>query len=214
MLEVGQFAEFAQVHCTALGGVDPGSRNHGVTQMLHDLGEAHIARGFGDQQVEAPIRFDTTVIVGQQTLIVVERLAHLRQLLIAAANGSQCGGLGFQAHAQFQNAAHPQRRIDIQSQALFGRTLQHKGADAVPGLHQAGCLQLRNRLPHHGTTDTVLLNNRVLRRQLCARQHLTEQDALGQLGHQVMGQVVAALAGRCIEIFLHGDHPKAELAQS
>ncbi|MCY1456729.1 hypothetical protein D9M71_739690 [compost metagenome] len=53
----------------------------------------------------------------------------------------------------------------------------------------------------------MLLNNRVFRRQLVARQHLPQQDALGQFGHQVVRQIVGAFAGRRVEVFLHGDRP-------
>ncbi|MNL71355.1 hypothetical protein D3C87_1964930 [compost metagenome] len=64
--------------------------------------------------MKAPVGFDTAVIVGQQALIIVERFAHLLQLLVSSAGRRQRRGLGFQAHAQLQNAAHAQRGIDIQ----------------------------------------------------------------------------------------------------
>ncbi|MNP61997.1 hypothetical protein D3C76_1572360 [compost metagenome] len=114
MFEVGQLPELAQIHCAALRRIDPGARNHGAAQVLHDLGEAQIAGGFGNQQMKAPVGFDATVVVGQQALIVVQRLAHLRHVLIGPTDRGQRCRLGFQAHAQLQDAAYPQRRIDIQ----------------------------------------------------------------------------------------------------
>ncbi|MNL05370.1 hypothetical protein D3C87_1259600 [compost metagenome] len=158
--------------------------------------------------MKASVGLDATVIVGQQVLIIVECFAHLRQLLIAPTGRRQRRCLGFQAHAQFEDAAHSQRGIDIQPQALLRRALQHEGADAVTGFNQPRRLQFRDRLAHHRATDPVFLNDRVFRRQLVAGQHLPEQDALGQLGHQVVGQVVAAFAGRCVEVFLHGGRPR------
>ncbi|MNF91331.1 hypothetical protein D3C84_739290 [compost metagenome] len=204
MLQVGQLTELAQVHRTTFGGIDPGARDHGTAQVLHDFGEANVAGGFGDQQMKAPVRFDTAVVVGQQALIVIQRFTHLRQLQVGAARCRQRRRLGFQAHAQLQNTAHPQRRIDIQPQPLLRSALDHKRANPMPGFHQPRGLQLRDRLAHHRATDPVFLNDGVFRRQLVAGQHLAEQDALGQFLHQVMGQVVAALAGRCFEVFLHG----------
>ncbi|MOA32319.1 hypothetical protein D3C78_1535270 [compost metagenome] len=83
--------------------------------MLHDLAEANIAGGLGNQQMKAPIRFDATVVVVEQPLIVIQRLAHLQHLRLRAPLRRQRRRLGFQTQTQFENAAHTERRVDIEA---------------------------------------------------------------------------------------------------
>ena len=65
---------------------------------------------------------------------------------VGATLGREAGGFHFQADAQFQNRQHiaqrhHRRRID--PEPAGARRIQHKGADAMPGLHLPGRLQAR-----------------------------------------------------------------------
>ncbi|MNP07144.1 hypothetical protein D3C76_991580 [compost metagenome] len=164
--------------------------------MLHDFDKTGIVRGLGDEQMEAPVGLDTAVVVAGQPLIVIQRLAHLLQLVFAATLGRQGHRLGFQAQAQLQDCPHTRRSVDIEPQPRLAGLRQHKGADAVAGLHQPRSLQLGNRLAHHGPADAMLANDGTFRWQFFPGFQLPQQDALAQLRHQIMGQVMGTLAQR------------------
>ncbi|MOA51134.1 hypothetical protein D3C78_1742430 [compost metagenome] len=65
----------------------------------------------------------------------------------------------------------------------------------MAGFHQAGGLQPRQRLAHHGTTDALFFHDRRLGGQLLTTLDQPVADTLRQLGHQLLGQA-ALLAAR------------------
>jgi hypothetical protein len=106
VLQVGQVRLPRQPGPGAVGLGQAVARDQRAAQVRHHLAEIQVAGGLGDQQVEAPVGFDAAVAGGGQVLIVVQRLAHLRQVPIGAAQGGQRGSLAFQADAQLQQVAH------------------------------------------------------------------------------------------------------------
>ena len=73
--------------------------------------------------------------------MVIQRLAHLQQLLLRAPPRGQRRSLGLQAQAQFDDTAHAGCGITAQVDTLARIALKHEGTNAVTGFDQPGCLQ-------------------------------------------------------------------------
>ncbi|MDT4857949.1 hypothetical protein FQZ97_923950 [compost metagenome] len=139
----------------------------------------------------------------------IQGLTHGRQLLRATPLRSQARRLDFQADAQFENRQHVAQGDDgrrVDAEATGARRIQDKGTDTVASLHQAGGLQARQRLAHHGTADALLFHDRRLGRQLVAALDHPVTDLLGQLSHQFLGQAtVLPASARWGVLIIHID---------
>lgn len=99
-----------------------------------------------------------------------------------------------QPQAKFKNPPHADGGVAAQAKTLMRVTLQGKRSHAMPGFNQTGRLQLGNGLANHGATDAVLPNDRGFGRQFFTRCDLPKQDALSQLGDNVVRQARRTLA--------------------
>lgn len=168
MLQVGQVRLPRQLGPRALGLGHAVARDQAVTQLQQHLGEIQIAGGLGNQQVKAPVGFDAAVAGSGQVLIVIQRLAHARQMPLVTTQCGQRGSLALKANTQLQQIAHIRRALRRNAQAGLGLAFHHERTDPVARLHQPRGLQLRQGFANHRAADPVLAHQGVFRRQFVA----------------------------------------------
>lgn len=85
MLQVGQVCLPCQFRPTAFSHRHAVARNQAIAQLQQHLGEIQVAGSLGNQQVKAPVGLDAAVAGGCQVLVVIQRLAHPRQVPLITA---------------------------------------------------------------------------------------------------------------------------------
>ena len=180
------------------GRIEARAWNDVGAKMAQDVVEVAVARALRDQEVELDVGRHRVAAGARIGLKGIERAAQLLQLHLAATAGSEAASLGLKADAQLENGehvAHGDHRGRIDAEYLGRRRREHEGADAMARFHQAGGLQVRNRLAHDGPADALNAHDFRLGRQLVARFVLAVEDALGDVRDHALGQI-AVLLGR------------------
>lgn len=194
VLEVGQVGMPRQVRPCPLGKVDSASGNHRAAEESHHLGEVGITRCFCDEKVKPPVGLDTAIAGRRQILVVVQGLPHSRQMLVAAPQCSQGSGLPLNADPQLQHLPNTGSRLHGQVQAVGRLPLDDEGANSVPGLDKARCLQLGKRLAYQGAAHPMLTSEAALGWELVSGLECPEENLLGEVGNQVVSPAMGSLA--------------------
>jgi hypothetical protein len=192
MLQVGQVRLPRQPGPRAVGLGQAVARDQRAAQVRHHLAEIQVAGGLGDQQVKAPVGFDAAVAGGGQVLIVVQRLAHLRQVPRAAQAASAAAW-----PSRPMRSSSRSRTLAALSAATRRPAWAWRSMTKVP-MPWRGSTSPRpaawTGFADHGAADAVLTHQGVFRRQFVAGFEGAQQDLLGQAGNQVVGAAVAAFA--------------------
>jgi hypothetical protein len=157
-------------------GIEPRARDDVGAEVAQDVVKITVARGLRNEQVELHVRFDRLHAPARALLEAVQRRAQLNQLLVGAAVRRQSGRFGLEADAQFQQR-------------------QHEGADATARLDQAGRLQVRDRLAHHGAAHAQQAHDLGLGRQLLAGLQAAVPDAVPEVRDDALRQVAVFFQG-------------------
>src|SRR5690606_40901556 len=80
-------------------------------------------------------------------------------------------------------------------QLLLVAGYEQESPDPVPGLDQPGGLQARDGFADNGAADPEGLHQRGLGRQLFADVEFAVADALGQRGHDILGEISRTAGG-------------------
>ena len=180
-------------------GLQPCARDQQRAQIAEEMREMPVAGGLGDGAVEIEVRRHRIVRRVDRRSHAIQRLAHRRKMRLAPALRGERRRVGLDADAQLQHRDHVLEQIEIDVVDAEGRRgfgLQHEGADALLGRDQAGGLEARDRLAHHGAADLELLVQLLLGRQAVAGLQLARADAVGQRLDQLRCQRFPLAQGR------------------
>ena len=178
----------------ALRGVEPGARNDHGAQVIHQVGKVLVAGCARHFHVKLKVRRHAVGVCADGILKSLQGAGHGLQVVVGAPLGCQTGGFCFQADAQLQHRDHVGQRGKVTGRDLEVGLVcrrQHKGADTVPGLDQAGGLQLGQRFTHHCAADIKAGHDFGLGGQFFSGLQLPVTDA----GHQPLDDFVHQAAG-------------------
>ena len=190
-----------------------------LLHLAQHLGDDHghlIARGAGQQAVEAHVQLRKAATVAQRLLRRQQTHLHVRQIRLAAAqrrparDGTIVDGAVFAQLLQ-RDLVQPEHGRQRLLHPVDGQLLHHRAAGAVGGGHIAALLQHAQRLPDGGAGAVQLLHHGALGGQTVAGAQCAGGDKLPQL--LIDGFTGAPVAdGLPIDMygFRHGSSPLFE----